>query len=122
VDGLLRFARARNPDRRPPPGEIFVQRNVANVVSHTDLNCFSTIQFTVDIPKVEHIIVLGHCGCGGIQAVLDERRLSLVDNWLRHVGEVAQKHAIMLSSLEQKGSETKGVRDIIRTSLNVSDP
>jgi carbonic anhydrase len=83
-----------------PPGEIFVQRNVANVVSHTDLNCLSTIQFAVDVLKVEHIIVVGHYGCGGIQAVLDQRRLGLVDNWLRHVGDVAQKHDIMLSALD----------------------
>jgi carbonic anhydrase len=82
-----------------PPGEIFVQRNVANVVSHTDLNCLSTIQFAVDVLKVEHIIVVGHYGCGGIQAVLDERRLGLVDNWLRHVGDVAQKHTEMLGAL-----------------------
>jgi carbonic anhydrase len=76
-----------------PPGEIFVQRNVANVVSHTDLNCLSAIQFAVDVLKVEHIIVVGHYGCGGVQAVLDERRLGLVDNWLRHVGDVAQNMA-----------------------------
>ena len=82
-----------------PPGEIFVQRNVANVVSHTDLNCLSTIQFAVDVLKVEHIIVVGHYGCGGVQAVLDERRLGLVDNWLRHVGDVAQKHDTTLSAL-----------------------
>lgn len=82
-----------------PPGEIFVQRNVANVVSHTDLNCLSTIQFAVDALKVEHIIVVGHYGCGGVQAVLDDRRLGLVDNWLRHVGDVAYKHAGMLDSL-----------------------
>ena len=80
------------------PGEIFVQRNVANVVSHTDLNCISAIQFAVDVLKVEHIIVVGHYGCGGVQAVLDERRLGLVDNWLRHVGDVAQKHADLLSA------------------------
>ena len=83
-----------------PPGEIFVQRNVANVVSHSDLNCLSTIQFAVDILKVEHIIIVGHYGCGGVQAVLDERRLGLVDNWLRHVGDVAQKHARMLTALD----------------------
>ncbi|MFC5526502.1 carbonate dehydratase [Rhodanobacter ginsengisoli] len=83
-----------------PPGEIFVQRNVANVVSHTDLNCLSTIQFAVDALKVEHIIVVGHYGCGGVQAVLDERRIGLVDNWLRHVGDVAQKHSGMLASLD----------------------
>ena len=83
-----------------PPGEIFVQRNVANVVSHTDLNCLSAIQFAVDVLKVEHIIVVGHYGCGGIQAVLDERKLGLVDNWLRHVGDVADKHAPMLAALD----------------------
>ena len=76
-----------------PPGEIFVQRNVANVVSHSDLNCLSAIQFAVDVLKVEHIIIVGHYGCGGVQAVLDERRLGLVDNWLRHVGDVADKHS-----------------------------
>jgi len=82
-----------------PPGEIFVQRNVANVVSHTDLNCLSTIQFAVDVLKVEHIIVVGHYGCGGVQAVLDDRRMGLVDNWLRHVGDVAKKHHAMLTGL-----------------------
>jgi carbonic anhydrase len=83
-----------------PPGDIFVQRNVANVVSHTDLNCLSTIQFAVDVLKVEHILVVGHYGCGGVQAVLDDRRLGLVDNWLRHVGDVAQKHNGMLAGLD----------------------
>lgn len=83
-----------------PPGEIFVQRNVANVVSHTDLNCLSTIQFAVDVLKVEHILVVGHYGCGGVQAVLDDRRLGLVDNWLRHVADVAQHHSGLLASLD----------------------
>jgi len=83
-----------------PPGDIFVQRNVANVVSHTDLNCLSAIQFAVDVLKVEHILVVGHYGCGGVQAVLDDRRLGLVDNWLRHVADVAQKHTGMLAALD----------------------
>jgi carbonic anhydrase len=83
-----------------PPGEIFVQRNVANVVSHSDLNCLSAIQFAVDVLKVEHILVVGHYGCGGIQAVLDDRRLGLVDNWLRHVSDVAIKHAHMLAGID----------------------
>jgi len=75
-----------------PPGEIFVHRNVANVVVHTDLNALSTIQFAVDVLKVEHILVVGHYGCGGIGAVLQESRLGLIDNWLRHVADVAGKH------------------------------
>ncbi|HEX7816930.1 carbonate dehydratase [Dyella sp.] len=83
-----------------PPGEIFVQRNVANVVSHSDLNCLSAIQFAVDVLKVEHILVVGHYGCGGVQAVLDDRRLGLVDNWLRHVSDVAIKHAGMLGAID----------------------
>lgn len=83
-----------------PPGEIFVQRNVANVVSHSDLNCLSAIQFAVDVLKVEHILVVGHYGCGGVQAVLDDRRLGLVDNWLRHVGDVAIKHGDLLATID----------------------
>lgn len=78
------------------PGEIFVHRNVANVVVHTDLNALSTIQFAVDALKVEHILVVGHHGCGGVGAVLREEQLGLIDNWLRHVGDVAARHANLL--------------------------
>lgn len=81
------------------PGEVFVQRNVANVVAHTDLNCLSTIQFAVDVLKVEHVMVVGHYGCGGVKAALEGMRLGLVDNWLRHVGDVAQKHARTLDEI-----------------------
>jgi carbonic anhydrase len=85
------------------PGELFVHRNVANVVVHTDLNCLSVMQFAVDILQVQHIIVCGHYGCGGVRAVLCEERLGLVDNWLRHVQDVQQKHESGLLALPELG-------------------
>ena len=81
------------------PGEVFVHRNIANVMVHTDLNCMSTIQFAVDVLKVRHILVVGHYGCGGVGAALHGTRLGLADNWIRHVGDVAQKHAALLDHL-----------------------
>src|SRR5712691_2155381 len=75
------------------PGELFVHRNVANVVVHTDLNCLSVMQFAVDVLQVEHIIVCGHYGCGGIQTVIEKRDLGLVSNWLRHLADVSDKFA-----------------------------
>ena len=82
------------------PGEIFVHRNVANVVVHADLNCLSVMQFAVDVLKIEHIIVVGHYGCGGVQAALRGERHGLVDNWLRHVADVAQKHEKVLAAVD----------------------
>ena len=81
------------------PGELFVHRNIANVVAHTDLNCMSVIQFAVDVLKVKHIMVVGHYGCGGVCAALRGDRVGLSDNWLRHVQDVRQKHESRLNTL-----------------------
>jgi len=82
------------------PGEVFVHRNIANVVVHADLNCLSVIQFAVDLLKVEHILVVGHYGCSGVHASLTGNRIGLADNWLRHVGDVVQKHLTLLDEVE----------------------
>jgi carbonic anhydrase len=82
------------------PGEVFVHRNVANLVVHTDLNCLSVLQYAVDILKVEHIMVVGHYGCGGVQTVAERRSAGLVDNWLRHIEDVAHKHATFVDSAD----------------------
>lgn len=81
------------------PGEIFVHRNVANVVASSDLNCLSTIQYAVDQLHVEHLMVVGHYGCGGVLAALDDLRMGLVDNWIRHVKDVRDKHRELLAAL-----------------------
>jgi carbonic anhydrase len=78
------------------PGEIFVHRNVANLVIHTDINCLSVLQFAVEILKVEHVIVCGHYGCGGIIAAVEDQRHGLIDNWLRHVRDVYQRNEVEL--------------------------
>lgn len=81
------------------PGEIFVHRNVANVVASSDLNCLSTIQYAVDQLHVEHLMVVGHYGCGGVLAALEDLRMGLVDNWIRHVKDVRDKHRELLAAL-----------------------
>jgi carbonic anhydrase len=81
------------------PGELFVHRNVANVVVHTDLNCLSVIQYAVDVLNVRHVIVCGHYGCGGVGAVVENRSTGLADNWLNHVRDVQSKHCACLDAL-----------------------
>lgn len=82
------------------PGEVFVHRNVANVVVPTDLNCLSTIQYAVDQLKVEHLMVVGHYGCGGVMAALHGTRVGLADNWLRHIKDVAALHRPLIESTD----------------------
>ena len=82
------------------PGELFVHRNVANLVIHTDMNCLSVVQYAVEVLKIRHIIVCGHYGCGGITAAIDERSHGLIDNWLRHIRDVYQKHRNELAGIE----------------------
>ncbi len=84
------------------PGEVFVHRNVGNVVVPTDLNCLSTIQFAVDQLKVEHLMVVGHFGCGGVKAALHNTRVGLADNWLRHIKDVRDRHAGLLAALDER--------------------
>ena len=93
------------------PGEVFVHRNIANLVVHTDLNCLSVMQFAVDILKVKHIIVTGHYGCGGVGAAYRRERVGLADNWLRHVDDVRHKHDARLAGIADGAA---GVRPAVR--------
>jgi carbonic anhydrase len=81
------------------PGEVFVHRNVANVVVHSDLNCLSVLQYAVEVLRVDQVVVCGHLGCGGVLAALEGRRHGLIDNWLRHVQDVAHEHADLLGAV-----------------------
>ena len=83
------------------PGDMFVHRNVANVVVHTDLNCLSVVQYAVEVLQVKHLIVCGHYGCGGVRAALENSSLGLIDNWLRHVQDVRQKHDELLARISE---------------------
>jgi len=82
------------------PGEVFVHRNVANVVVHSDLNCLSTVQYAVDVLKVKHILIVGHYGCGGVRAAMQDARMGLVDNWLRHVQDVRDRYRGWLREID----------------------
>lgn len=103
------------------PGELFVHRNIANLVVHTDLNCLSVMQFAVEILKVRHVIVCGHYGCSGVQAALRRDRLGLSDNWLRHLQDVREKHAESLRSAatEAKASDRLCELNVIEQVMNV---
>lgn len=90
-----------------PPGEVFVHRNIANLVVHTDLNCLSVIQFAVEVLKVKHIVVCGHYGCGGIKAAMEEHEHGLLDNWLRHIKDVSRFNAEQLEGLSEQEKQDK---------------
>jgi carbonic anhydrase len=104
------------------PGELFVHRNVANVVVHTDLNCLSVIQYAVDVLKVKHIIVCGHYGCGGVRAALNNEKHGLIDNWLRHVQDVKHQHEAALAALPDEGERLRRLCElnVIEQVLSVS--
>jgi carbonic anhydrase len=104
------------------PGEMFVHRNVANVVVHADLNCLSAIQFAVEVVRVRHIIVCGHYGCGGVLAALRDEKHGLVDNWLRHVQDVRSKHQSQLDDLPTENDRHRRLCElnVIEQVMNVS--
>ena len=102
------------------PGEMFVHRNVANVVVHSDLNCLSVIQFATDMLKVAHIIVVGHSGCGGVRAALNDTRVGLADNWIRHVQDVRNRHQLFLDTLPPAQQvDALGELNVIEQARNV---
>ncbi len=103
------------------PGEMFVHRNVANVVDHTDFNCLSVVQYAVDVLKVEHIIVCGHHSCGGVKAAMENLQLGLIDNWLRHVQDVLHEHEERLSKVSDKDARLDRLCElnVIEQVLNV---
>lgn len=103
------------------PGELFVHRNIANLVVHTDLNCLSVMQFAVDILKVRHIIVCGHYGCSGVRAALRRDRIGLSDNWLRNIQDVQEKHETLLarSKAEARAEDRLCELNVVEQALNV---
>ena len=105
------------------PGEIFVHRNVANQVNHTDLNCLSVLQFAIENLKAKHIIVCGHYGCGGVIAALENRRNGLIDNWLRHIQDTANLYAETLAKItdENKKADKLCELNVIEQVINVGE-
>lgn len=105
-----------------PPGEVFVHRNIANVVVHTDLNCLSVVQYAVEVLKVKHIIICGHYGCGGVQAAMEIKEHGLIDNWLRHIQDVYRYHRAEIDSCgsEQLKFDRLCEKNVIEQVLNVS--
>lgn len=105
------------------PGEVFVHRNVANVVAHTDLNCLSVMQYAVDVLKVKHILVVGHYGCGGVRAALTDTRVGLADNWLRHVQDVRDKYRGWLRAIDDTDVRADRLCElnVVEQALNVSE-
>ncbi|HZT55180.1 MAG TPA: carbonate dehydratase [Burkholderiaceae bacterium] len=102
------------------PGELFVHRNVANVVVHSDLNCLSVIQFATDLLRVKHIIVVGHARCGGVNAALNDIRVGLADNWIRHVQDVRNRHREWLDTLPaEEQTDALGELNVIEQARNV---
>ncbi|MCC7257571.1 MAG: carbonate dehydratase [Gammaproteobacteria bacterium] len=103
------------------PGEIFVHRNVANVVVHTDLNCLSVLQYAVDVLRVRHVIVCGHYGCGGVASALRNDRLGLIDNWLRHVQDVRLKHLALMEAIASHAQQSDRLCElnVIEQAINV---
>jgi carbonic anhydrase len=94
------------------PGEVFVHRNIANVVVHSDLNCLSVVQYAVDVLRVRHILIVGHYGCGGVRAAMEKQRLGLVDNWLRHVHDLREKHKKLFSQLDDHDQRLRRMCEI----------
>lgn len=104
-----------------PPGEVFVHRNIANVVVHSDLNCLSVVQYAVEVLKVKHIIVCGHYGCGGVKAAMDNEEHGLIDNWLRHIRDVYRFHRSDIDSCKSDEDRLDSLceKNVIEQALNV---
>jgi carbonic anhydrase len=104
------------------PGEIFVHRNVANIVVHSDLNCLSVMQYAVEVLKVKHVIVVGHYGCGGVRAAFERQKFGLIDNWLRHVHDVIDKHRPNLTCIADEGGRVDRLCEfnVIQQTINAA--